>query len=573
MYSIGDAKSSLSFEKRKSNNENSQIKNLRIEIDEDNNADKETNFINITKNINKKEQKIITNDKENQSLICNSPQSSKKFLNKKTSQPISNHNLSSETINILNKIINNKNNQVLEKNNIKEPEYFKKNPSQKSLNTATKNKNMELSNKALETIKKLKDKQNLKNKENSEKNKNITIENSFSLLNIKYKELLSKSRELRLPVIYKELFDSFNALEQTINRNKIGAKKIINTFNNIRQSIETFTHKTFNLNILKKIIYVVPHFYILKYSKKNLNNPTFSINDDIDKNYDLIIDIPNNYEERISTNYDKNFNFLNINFFNEDNINYYHPIENYLSKNDIEKRKQIFYNILLYITINYYKKFLKEKKIISKFDPLKEKTWHHEFDPDIYCLDIPLFEIPSPPVIKSIFVDTIKKNDLRTKIMKLEEENCCNNNTPKKYISKSECKYVSKEFLEKIRSKEKIIKLEKEISEYNFNQNKQNDKNKIIKNLIIQIKTLLLTNKNSLQLNKLSDLILGSNIKYKNFFINNENLNKAIIEISKKFKGFINIINHSNLGTIVVLENSKFDIPDNLSSIDFEIAN
>ena len=187
MYSIGDAKSSLSFEKRKSNNENSQIKNLRIEIDEDNNADKETNFINITKNINKKEQKIITNDKENQSLICNSPQSSKKFLNKKTSQPISNHNLSSETINILNKIINNKNNQVLEKNNIKEPEYFKKNPSQKSLNTATKNKNMELSSKALETIKKLKDKQNLKNKENSEKNKNITIENSFSLLNIKYK--------------------------------------------------------------------------------------------------------------------------------------------------------------------------------------------------------------------------------------------------------------------------------------------------------------------------------------------------------------------------------------------------
>ena len=580
MCSKGDLKLSLLSENEKNNNENFHNKNLaEIDIDEEKKIDKDSNFVTITKNLNKKELNIEANDKENQSLICNSPENSHKLLNKKTNRPVSNHSLSSGTINLLNKIINNVNSRLIDKINIKKPENFSKNINQQLLNSETKNKNkniekIELSTKALETIKKLKDKQNLKNEINTEEKKLPTIENSFSRLNIKYKELLSKSRELRLPVIYKELFDNFNALEQAINRNKIGAKKIINSFYNIRLSIEAATHKTFNLNILKKILYVVPHFYILKYSlKKNLNNPTFSINDDIDKNYDLIIDIPDDYAKRISTDYEKNFNFLSINFFTESNLNYYHPAENSLSKNDIDKRKQIFYNILLYITTNFYKKFLKQKKIKSKFDPLKERTWHHEFDPDIYCSDIPLFEIPSPPKIKSVFMDMINKNDLRTQIMKLENENCYNDNTPKKYISKSESKYVSKEFLDKIRNKEKVVKLEKEINEYNFNQNKQNDKNKILKNTLIQIKTLLMTNKNSMQLNKLSDLILGSNIKYKNFFINNENLNKTIIEISKQFKGFINIINHSSLGTFVVLENNEYNIPDNLPFINIEISN
>ena len=124
--------------------------------------------------------------------------------------------------------------------------------------------------------------------------------------------------------------------------------------------------------------------------------------------------------------------------------------------------------------------------------------------------------------------------------------------------------------MEKIREKSKLLKIEREINQYNFFYNQKNEKNKMIKNIFIQIKTLLMINSNSLILDKLSDMILESDKMYKNYFLNSKNLKKAIIELSKELKGFINIINHSNFGYIVVLENPEYSIPENLPCINFE---
>ena len=44
--------------------------------------------------------------------------------------------------------------------------------------------------------------------------------NSFYNLHVKYEELLQQSRELRLSVIYKKLYEIFVSLDITINRNK-----------------------------------------------------------------------------------------------------------------------------------------------------------------------------------------------------------------------------------------------------------------------------------------------------------------------------------------------------------------
>ena len=57
---------------------------------------------------------------------------------------------------------------------------------------------------------------------------------SFSSLHVKFENLIQPSRELRLPITYKKLYDSFIALEGTLNRNyKLSTSKNYNYFYNI----------------------------------------------------------------------------------------------------------------------------------------------------------------------------------------------------------------------------------------------------------------------------------------------------------------------------------------------------
>ena len=446
-------------------------------------------------------------------------------------------------------------------------------------NNKEENKNkiesIKLSESTQEAIKKLKkmrsNKFETENKENNIKKKDKRV-NSFSNLHVKYEELLQQSRELRLPISYKKLYESFITLDNTINRNKKENKNNLNTFNNIRNILVSYTNKGFNINIFKQILYIVPHFYILKYVNNSKLQSTFTLNDNLDKNYDLLIDIPNDFNERIKKNYSNDFNFLDINYYSETNNNF-EPILRCLTEKEMNQRKQIFQNILIYIVNDYHEKYLKENKIKIKFNPLTQKIWYHNFDPDKHCNPIPFFEFPSPPEYKSIFVETINKNDIKAQIssIKFDDDKIKNNNkkeSSKKSSSSSANKFVSEEYIKKIRAKEKAKNIVKEINQYNYYYNQENDRNRIIKNMLLQVKTLLMTHQKSLELNSLSDLILNSNRIFKDFFENNQKLNQILIQFCQKYEGFIKISHHSRLGLIVVLINNEYKIPDKFNEIE-----
>ena len=324
----------------------------------------------------------------------------------------------------LNKICNKENDYTLmktteEQNNKNKKNYFiQKNANQ--INTQFNiQKSIEppkLSAKTLEIMQKLKEERKNRFDRPDNDYKKFRSDSSFSDIKYKYEELLSKPRELRLPIKYKNIYQSFLSLEQTICLNKIREKNQLNTFDNIRNSVENVTKHSFNMKTLQQILYIVPHFYILKYIEKK-NNTTFNINDELSKDYDLLIDIPKDYDERESKNYPGDFDFLSINYYGLKSEEFC-PCERTLNIKESMKRKDIFKNILNKIVNVYHDKYLKRKKINPGFDPLIEKTWYHGFDPDEECEDIPLFEIPLPPSKSSVFQETIMKNDIRNEIMK-----------------------------------------------------------------------------------------------------------------------------------------------------------
>ena len=400
--------------------------------------------------------------------------------------------------------------------------------------------------------------------------KNVKNDSSFSTLKFKYEELLTRPRELRLPVKYKILFNIFLSLEQIISLNKIREKNQMNTFDNIRNNVENVCHHSFNMKILQQILYVVPHFYIMKYSEKK-NKSTFNINDCLNRDYDLLVDIPKDFNERISKNYPIDFNFLSINYY-DINSDEFCPIYKPLSINESHKRKEIFKNILNRIVNIYHDKYLKSKNIKIKFDPLKEKTWEHTFDPDEHCDDIPLFEIPLPPNKSCVFQDIIQKNDIKNEIMKdalsminkSEEEK--QNDIKQKNISVSckKNKYVSQKFLEKIKMKEKANNIINEINNYSLYYNSNKDMNAIYREILIQMKTILIVNKKSMELNKISEAVLNSSQMIKDTFVEKNKMAEIITLLCGKYGDCVSIKNHSVYGRIVVLEKSNFTIPNNI---------
>lgn len=418
----------------------------------------------------------------------------------------------------------------------------------------------------IKNIKKYRTNKFLNETKDNNSNQNYCRKSSFSNLHVKYSELLQPSRELRLPVIYKNLYEYFFILENTINRNKLSKKNNLNTFNNIKEIIRNYSKHNFNVNILKQILYIVPHFYILKYTNNNKNQSTFSLTTNIDKNYDLLIDIPNDFNERMQKDYSKDFDFLTINYYSENGK--FEPIMRSLTDNEMRQRNQIFQNILNCIVSEYHIKFLKENNILIKFNPLKQKIWHHEFDPDKYCPPIPFFEFPSPPEYKSIFVETINKNDIKTQLSSIKYEDDLIKHDSSGSFQSSASKFVSAEYIKKIRAKEQASNIVKEINQFNYYYNLKKDKNKMIKDMLMQVKTLLMTHKRSLGLNELSELILNSNREFKDFFVSVQNLNKIIINFTKEYNGFIKVSNHSRLGFIVVLVNNEYIIPDSFNNLE-----
>ena len=530
----------------------------------------------------------IVNDIDSKSTIDTSKKSFFDNKETKTSKEKTIFDLSSHTKKIINKIMakkkREKENQISNKENNSSLLLLPQKSNKKSLllnnkennntidsffkkNDINKKSPPKLSLTTIEIMKKIK--QDRKNRFDRPENTDKTFrsESSFSTLKLKYDELLSKSRELRLPLKYKQIMNMFNSLEQAINLNKISLKNNLNTFDNIKTNVEYITGHSFNLTNLQQILYIVPHFYILKYIEKN-NKQTFQVNNSLNKDYDLLIDIPKDHKQRILTDYPSDFNFLTINYYKENDDNF-SPEYNSLSVKETKQRKEIFRNILNKIVNIYHKEYLKKNNISINFDPLIQKTWYHAFDPDIECPDIPLFEIPQPPNKVSVFENVIMKNDLKNQIMKdalsLIKKDSNNSNVTKINTTASSVnvnKYVSKSFLEKIRAKEKANSIVNEIQNYNSYVNNKKDYNLIYKEVLMQMKTILLVNNKSKEIGEFAEMLLNGNKIIKDAFYDKEKMEEIIGKVSEKFKDFISIKNHSFLGRIVVLENDDFCIPN-----------
>ena len=489
---------------------------------------------------------------------------------------------------------NNKNNSENKNNNTN---------SNNNSNNNNNNNNNNLSSYALDIVKKVqKKKNNLKpiNNNNNNNSKKIN-KNIFSNLKIKYESLLKENRELPLSYKFNLLFINFSHFEDTINNIKILKKKNNLFFSKIKSNIE-LTYKTqFILDTLKKILYLVPNFYIIKYkiNKDEINNDNFKDNESNNNLnnkynfYDLYIDFNKKYKENIT-----DYNPFSIN--NEFNCS-----DCSLDCNTMKERKKIFKYILYEIINEEHKKFLSENNI-KYFDAFKFKTWHHDFNLD-NIKDIPLYEIPEQPLYinnMSYYENMIKENDLKSFLIKnsnlLNEcENKNNNNKNNNNKNNSEdnnessydidinnnnnnvndeednssyfvdindnnnniisdssgviTKYVSYEFYEKLKSKEKAIKVSNEILNYNL---KNHMKKKIIENikeLILSIKTLFISLKTeSENFNNFCEMLFKSNINEYSI----EEIKINIKKICKKFSNFLKIINHSTLGKLLVVDNT-----------------
>ena len=350
--------------------------------------DQKPEIINLEENVDNQKSNSQSSNSTSASRV-NIPLNKPILPNKVISQNSSMFNISQRTKKILDKI-NEKNKKVKmqykfpkeNQNNLDKNKFIGKKTkslSSNNINKKGKEKKMKLSMKTKEMIKKLKDirSNRFDDIHNNDSKKEVVRKSSFSNLHVKYETLLQPSRELRLPVSYKKLVDSFIALDRTLSRINLTTNKNYNNFSNIKNIIESYTHRNFSLETLKQILYVVPHFYILKYVNTN-NDVLFSMNSNIDKNHDLMIDIPNDFNERINRNYPKNFDFLDINFIKDENS--FQPFVGKLTEKELNERKNIFVNILNHIVNDFHTKFLKEKKIKIKFNPLIQKTWYHDFN-------------------------------------------------------------------------------------------------------------------------------------------------------------------------------------------------
>lgn len=106
----------------------------------------------------------------------------------------------------------------------------------------------------------------------------------------KYEGLLN--RELILPYNYKNLYKKFESLDLAIIDLKRSKK--ITSLGNI-QFFMKGKGLIFDLDDFKRILYVVPHFYIYKWEKlqNSSKNPQ----------NELIIEIPNNISARLKVNF------------------------------------------------------------------------------------------------------------------------------------------------------------------------------------------------------------------------------------------------------------------------------
>lgn len=190
------------------------------------------------------------------------------------------------------------------------------------------------------------------------------ILNKYSIKE-KYEELLK--RELILPCHYKLLFKKFCKLDETLNFLKLN-----NDFDYSFKNIQKILYENFKLNFsiddFEKILYITPHFFIYKWDANFIRK---EIPSDL---IELFIDIPYDIVRRMSHKYDEKVNFTQLQTFP------YIALKVVMNEEIVKERTSSFKKVLLFLTNEYHKKFLKDKKIVTKLNPFKHRTWHSEFD-------------------------------------------------------------------------------------------------------------------------------------------------------------------------------------------------
>ena len=413
-----------------------------------------------------------------------------------------------------------------------------------------------LSQKTLNVINQLKE-----NRKNRFERSSITTQqsqqyeqsNSSFSLRFKYEDLLKEQRELPLPLKYKKLYNSFIDLENTINFNKTQQCSAFQlSFTNIAKSIESANQRRFTLETFAQILYVVPHFYILRWEKK-------------ENDYELIIDIPEDHDKRTEniiasflTDKREEIDFIALQ-------RHFNPLLKKLNHEELEQRKKVFKNILYEKVNEYHKAFLKKMNLNEQtYNPFIIKTWHHAFELDDVG-DIEKFKFQPKPQGDGIGVyeKFIKYNDIKSILVNQAlEENAntnedvnSNNSNNNKDDNNPLLQYVSKEFINKLKKKEEAINMSKEIIEYSAKQNSKNEEKEKVKELICQVQNVFIcNNKQSIQINDVIEKVLTSSTLIRQTY-NNESLRKELFLLEKYFPEWIKIRKHSLLGTLVIIEN------------------
>ena len=184
-----------------------------------------------------------------------------------------------------------------------------------------------------------------------------------------YQDLLNR-KELILPPKYRLLLKKQNFLDDILiiptnninydinkNTNNIHSYKDIQS-NFIKKINVNFTNQDF-----QQILYICPFYYIYQSINRIMKG--------IEIKY---IDIPKDYVQRMIKKYNTKTNFTLLQI-----PKIYETINGEINKAVMEKRKKLFKKILINITLEQHQKFL-EKNNLKLFDPIKARTWHHNFD-------------------------------------------------------------------------------------------------------------------------------------------------------------------------------------------------
>lgn len=202
----------------------------------------------------------------------------------------------------------------------------------------------------------------------------------------KYSHLVSDYRELALPKAYKMLIEKMHSLDLSLIRLKKEKPKNEFSLCEINKSIDSSESNSLKdlpskfrirLKDFKQILFVAPHFYV--YKKKS------SLQSHANTEEEILIDVPVNMEQLMSKKYNtysySNFKAMQHNF---------NPITHENLENISNERKRIFTQIIVFLVQSEHEKFIKNKNIEVKYDPLHEKIWHSSFEVES-CNEIPEF--------------------------------------------------------------------------------------------------------------------------------------------------------------------------------------